>query len=206
MTSHPKDLTLDVVYAIRDCDKICEQIHLPVQSGSNRILKEMNRHYTKEQYLELAKTIRSEIPDVTFSTDIIVGFPGETEEDVNETIELIKEVRFDAAFTYLYSRRNYTPADKMENQISDEVKHERFNKIIEAVNASVIKGNKSYEGRVVEVLVEDISKNDETKLMGRTREGRLVTFIGDSSNIGNLVNIKVNRAQPFSLFGELVEE
>ena len=205
MTSHPKDLTLDVVYAIRDCDKICEQIHLPVQSGSDRILKVMNRHYTKEQYLKLAKEIRKEIPDVTFSTDIIVGFPGETEEDFNETLELVKEVQYDAAFTFIYSRRNHTPADKMENQIPDDVKHERFNRLVEVVNAGIAKGNKEAEGKVYEVLVEGNSKNDETKLTGRTRNGRLVNFTGCKELIGKLVDVKITKANSFSLIGEVAE-
>lgn len=203
MTSHPKDLTLDVVYAIRDCDKVCEQIHLPVQSGSDRILKEMNRHYTKEQYITLAKKIRAEIPDVTFSTDIIVGFPGETEEDFNETLELAKEVRYDAAFTFIYSRRNHTPADKMENQIPDEIKHERFNRLVEIVNAGIAKGNKDAEGKTYEVLVEGYSKNDESKLTGRTRNGRLVNFEGGEDLIGKLVNVKIIKANSFSLIGEV---
>lgn len=203
MTSHPKDLTLDVVYAIRDCDKVCEQIHLPVQSGSDRILKEMNRHYTKEQYITLAKKIRAEIPDVTFSTDIIVGFPGETEEDFSETLELAKEVRYDAAFTFIYSRRNHTPADKMENQIPDEIKHERFNRLVEIVNAGIAKGNKDAEGKTYEVLVEGYSKNDESKLTGRTRNGRLVNFEGGEDLIGKLVNVKIIKANSFSLIGEV---
>jgi len=203
MTSHPKDLTLDVVYAIRDCDKVCEQIHLPVQSGSDRILKEMNRHYTKEQYITLAKKIRAEIPDVTFSTDIIVGFPGETEEDFNETLELAKEVRYDAAFTFIYSRRNHTPADKMENQIPDEIKHERFNRLVEIVNTGIAKGNKDAEGKIYEVLVEGYSKNDESKLTGRTRNGRLVNFEGGEDLIGKLVNVKIVKANSFSLIGEV---
>lgn len=203
MTSHPKDLTLDVVYAIRDCDKVCEQIHLPVQSGSDRILKEMNRHYTKEQYITLAKKIRAEIPDVTFSTDIIVGFPGETEEDFSETLELAKEVRYDAAFTFIYSRRNHTPADKMENQIPDEIKHERFNRLVEIVNTGIAKGNKDAEGKIYEVLVEGYSKNDEAKLTGRTRNGRLVNFEGGEDLIGKLVNVKIIKANSFSLIGEV---
>ncbi|WP_315069851.1 tRNA (N6-isopentenyl adenosine(37)-C2)-methylthiotransferase MiaB [uncultured Clostridium sp.] len=205
MTSHPKDLTLDVVYAIRDCDKVCEQIHLPVQSGSNRILKEMNRHYTKEQYTELAKKIREEIPDVTFSTDIIVGFPGETEEDFNETLELAREVQYDAAFTFIYSRRNHTPADKMENQVSDDVKHKRFNRLVEVVNSGIAKGNKEAEGKTYEVLVEGTSKNDESKLMGRTRNGRLVNFEGGEDLIGKLVNVKIIKANSFSLIGEAMK-
>lgn len=203
MTSHPKDLTLDVVDAIRDCDKVCEQIHLPVQSGSNRILKEMNRHYTKEQYIELAKKIRQEIPDVTFSTDIIVGFPGETEEDFNETLELAKEIQYDAAFTFIYSRRNHTPADKMENQISDDIKHERFNRLIEIVNNGIAKGNKEAEGKIYEVLVEGYSKNDESKLTGRTRNGRLVNFEGGVELIGKLVDVRIVKANSFSLVGEV---
>ena len=153
MTSHPKDLTEDVIYAIRDCDKVCEQIHLPVQSGSDRILKEMNRHYNKAHYVKLAKKIREEIPDATFSTDIIVGFPGETEEDFSETLELAREIEYDAAFTFIYSRRNHTPADKMENQIPDDVKHERFNRLVEVVNNGIAKGNKNAEGKIYEVLV-----------------------------------------------------
>ncbi|MVX63199.1 tRNA (N6-isopentenyl adenosine(37)-C2)-methylthiotransferase MiaB [Clostridium chromiireducens] len=205
MTSHPKDLTLDVVYAIRDCDKVCEQIHLPVQSGSNRVLKEMNRHYTREQYLELAKEIRKQIPDVTFSTDLIVGFPGETEEDFSETLELAKEIRYDAAFTFIYSRRNHTPADKMENQISDEIKHERFNRLIEIVNTGIAKGNKEAEGKMYQVLVEGNSKNDESKLTGRTRNGRLVNFEGGKELIGELVDVRIVKANSFSLVGEVVK-
>lgn len=204
MTSHPKDLDFDVVEAIKYCDKLCEQIHLPVQSGSNKVLKEMNRHYDREQYLDIINKIKSEIPDVAISTDIIVGFPGETDEDFNETLSLVKEVGYDSAFTFIYSRRNHTPADKMENQIPDDVKHERFNKLVEAVNVGVINANRKYENKVVEVLVEGISKNDCSKLSGRTRTGKLVNFVGDESLIGKLVNIKVLRAQPFSLVGEVI--
>ncbi|KJU72432.1 tRNA (N6-isopentenyl adenosine(37)-C2)-methylthiotransferase MiaB [Clostridium baratii] len=205
MTSHPKDLNEEVIEAIKDCDKLCEQIHLPVQSGSNRILKEMNRHYDRERYMYLINKIKKEIPNVAITTDIIVGFPGETDEDFNDTLSLVKEVSYDSAFTFIYSRRNHTPADKMENQVPDEVKHERFNKLVAAVNEGVIKNNKKYEGQIVEVLVEGTSKNDETKLSGRTRNGKLVNFEGDKSLIGTLVNTKIVRAQPFSLIGELVE-
>ncbi|AIY82468.1 tRNA-i(6)A37 thiotransferase enzyme MiaB [Clostridium baratii str. Sullivan] len=205
MTSHPKDLNEEVIEAIKDCDKLCEQIHLPVQSGSNRILKEMNRHYDRERYMYLINKIKKEIPNVAITTDIIVGFPGETDEDFNDTLSLVKEVSYDSAFTFIYSRRNHTPADKMENQVPDEVKHERFNKLVAAVNEGVIKNNKKYEGQIVEVLVEGTSKNDETKLSGRTRNGKLVNFEGDKSLIGTLVNTKIVRAQPFSLIGKVVE-
>lgn len=205
MTSHPKDLSDDVIMAIKECDKLCEQVHLPVQSGSSRILKEMNRHYDREYYLDLVKKIKSEIPDVTLTTDIIIGFPGETEEDFLDTLSLCEEVGYDSAFTFIYSRRNHTPADKMENQIPDDIKHNRFNRLVEAINKKVVIKNKEYEGKVVEVLVEGPSKNDETKLTGRTRNGKLVNFSGDEKLVGKLVNLKIVRAQPFSLIGEIVE-
>ncbi|KXA04579.1 tRNA-i(6)A37 thiotransferase enzyme MiaB [Clostridium perfringens] len=205
MTSHPKDLSDDVIMAIKECDKLCEQVHLPVQSGSSRILKEMNRHYDREYYLDLVKKIKSEIPDVTLTTDIIIGFPGETEEDFLDTLSLCEEVGYDSAFTFIYSRRNHTPADKMENQIPDDIKHDRFNRLVEAINKKVVIKNKEYEGTVVEVLVEGPSKNDETKLTGRTRNGKLVNFAGDEKLVGELVNLKIVRAQPFSLIGEIVE-
>lgn len=204
MTSHPKDLNEDVIMAIKECDKLCEQIHLPVQSGSDKVLKEMNRHYTRDKYLSLIKKIKSEIPDATITTDLIVGFPGETEEDFNDTIELCKEVGYSSAFTFIYSRRNHTPADKMENQVEDSVKHERFNRLVKIINEGVAKGNKEYEGKTVEVLIEGYSKNNDTMLMGRTRNGRLVNCQGEDSHIGEIVQVKIIRAQPFSLIGEIV--
>lgn len=202
MTSHPKDLNKDVIYAIKECDKLCEQIHLPVQSGSNRILKKMNRHYTKESYLELVELIKKEIPGVSLTTDIIVGFPGETEEDFLDTLDLVQKVQYDSAFTFIYSRRNNTPADMMLNQVPDTDKHHRFDRLVKAVNESVVMKNKEFEGKVTEVLVEGFSKNDETKFTGRTRNGKLVNFTGENIKAGDLVNVKIVRAQPFSLIGE----
>jgi tRNA-2-methylthio-N6-dimethylallyladenosine synthase len=204
MTSHPKDLSMDVIHAVAECNKVCEHIHLPIQSGSSRILKAMNRHYDREQYLELIRNIKSIIPDVALTTDIIVGFPGESEEDFNETLELVKEVGFDSAFTFIYSKRGGTPAEKMEEQIKDEVKHERFNRLIEVVNEICARKNKEYLGTDVEVLVEDISKNDENKVMGRTRTGKLVNFNGSKENIGKLLKVKITKAHSFSLNGEIV--
>ena len=204
MSSHPKDLTKDVILAIKECDKICEQVHLPVQSGSNRVLKKMNRNYTKESYLELIELIKKEIPAVSLTTDIIVGFPGETEEDFLDTLDLVNKIQYDSAFTFIYSRRNNTLADMMLNQVSDEDKHHRFDRLIKAINESVIMKNKAYENKIVEVLVEGPSKNDESKLTGRTRNGKLVNFSGENINIGELVNVKIVRAQPFSLIGEVV--
>ena len=205
MTSHPKDLTVDVIMAIKECDKLCEQIHLPVQSGSNSILKKMNRHYTREYYLDLVKKIKEEIPGVTLTTDIIVGFPGETEEDFQETLELVKEVGYSSAFTFIYSRRNNTPADMMLNQVIEEDKHHRFNRLVAAVNERVIAQNKAEEGNILEVLVEGNSKNDAEKLTGRTRTGRLVNFTGEGINAGDIVNVKITRAQNFSLIGEVIK-
>ncbi len=202
MTSHPKDLSDEVIQAIKEGSKLCEQIHLPVQSGSTRILKKMNRSYTREAYLDLVKKIKREIPGVSLTTDIIVGFPGETEEDFQDTLSLVEEVEYDSAFTFIYSRRKYTPADRMEDQIDDSIKHERFNKLIELVNNIAAKKNKEYEGREVEVLVEGESKNDPSKLTGRTRTGKLVNFIGDSKGIGKLRMVKITKAQSFSLMGE----
>ncbi|MBV7276757.1 tRNA (N6-isopentenyl adenosine(37)-C2)-methylthiotransferase MiaB [Clostridium thailandense] len=204
MTSHPKDLTQDVIDAIAECDKLCEYIHLPVQSGSSNILKKMNRIYTKEQYLELIERIRKAIPNVAISTDIIVGFPGETEEDFEETLDLARKVQYDSAFTFIYSKRKGTPADEMEDQIDDDVKHNRFNRLVEVINASSAIKNKEYEGREVEVLVEGLSKNDDEKLMGRTRTGKLVNFTGEKDSIGNLVNVKITKANSFSLVGEQI--
>ncbi|MBC8059930.1 MAG: tRNA (N6-isopentenyl adenosine(37)-C2)-methylthiotransferase MiaB [Clostridiaceae bacterium] len=203
MTSHPKDLTEDVIFAIKECEKVCEQIHLPVQAGSSNLLKRMNRHYTREQYLDTMQKVKKEVPNISISTDIIIGFPGETEEDFLEILSLVKEVEFDLAFTYIYSKRKGTPADEMEDQIPDDVKHSRFNRLLEVVNEGCAKKNKEYEGRVCEVLVEGPSKNDITKLMGRTRSGKLVNFEGNLELIGKLIDVTIIKAHSFSLIGEI---
>ncbi|WBW95108.1 tRNA (N6-isopentenyl adenosine(37)-C2)-methylthiotransferase MiaB [Oceanirhabdus sp. W0125-5] len=204
MTSHPKDLSDDVIDAIAECDKLCEQIHLPVQSGSSNILKRMNRHYTKESYLELVEKIKNRIPNVALTTDLIVGFPGETEEDFEETLDLCKKVEYDAAYTFLYSKRTGTPAAEYENQVPEDVKHERFNRLLDVINERTIKNNLEYKDRTVEVLVEGTSKNNDTMLMGRTRNGRLVNFSGSKDSIGQIVNVKITSPKSFSLMGEQV--
>ncbi|MBV4446244.1 tRNA (N6-isopentenyl adenosine(37)-C2)-methylthiotransferase MiaB [Clostridium tyrobutyricum] len=204
MTPHPKDFTDDVIEAIKQCDKICEHIHLPVQSGSTRILKKMNRNYSKEQYLKVVDKIKRSIPNAAITTDIIVGFPGETELDFEETLDLAKKVQYDSAFTFIYSKRKGTPADEMGEQISDDIKHERFNRLVDVINNSSAKNNKLYLGKSEEVLVEGLSKNDNTKLMGRTRTGKLVNFLGNSDNIGKLTNVHINSTNSFSLSGEEV--
>ena len=201
MTSHPKDLTDDVIEAVKTLDKVCEHIHLPLQSGSSRLLKIMNRHYDKEMYLNEVNKIKKEIPNCAITTDIIVGFPGETEEDFKETLELCRNVKYDSAFTFIYSKRKGTPADTMENQIPDDVKHERFNRLVEVINEGSAYCNSKYEGKIVEVLVEGVSKSDENKLTGRTRTGKLVNFTGNKDHISSLTNVKITEALSFSLNG-----
>jgi len=202
MTSHPKDLSNEVIEVVAESDKICEQVHLPVQSGSTNLLKKMNRHYDRGQYLELIGNIKNIIPNVGLSTDIIVGFPGETEEDFDWTLSLMEEVKFDMVFMYLYSKRKGTPADVMLEQIPDNIKHERFNRLIEVVNRTSKEKNKEYVGKIVEVLVEGFSKNDKSKLTGRTRTGKLVNFEGNNKAIGELVSVQITNAHSFSLIGE----
>lgn len=204
MTSHPKDLSDEVIDAIAECDKLCEQIHLPVQSGSSKVLKRMNRHYDREQYMTLVKKIKERIPGVALTTDIIVGFPGETEEDFLGTLELCREVEYDSAFTFLYSIRKGTPAAEYEDQVPDDVKHHRFNRLLDVINEKMAQHNIQYKDKVVEVLVEGESKNDSEKLMGRTRNGKLVNFKGNKENIGKLVNVKITDPKSFSLTGEEV--
>lgn len=205
MTPHPKDLHMDVIQAVKECDKVVEQIHLPVQSGSSSLLKRMNRSYTREEYMRIVEDIKREIPGVALSTDIIVGFPGETEEDFEETLKLVEEVKYDSAYTFIYSRRKYTPADRMKEQISEEIKHERFNRLVEVVNRNAIAINKTYQDQIVEVLVEGKSKNNDEYMQGRTRTGKAVNFPGGESLTGKLVQVLVTKARSFSLMGEMLE-
>ena len=205
MTSHPKDISDEVIYAMRDCDKVCEFLHLPVQCGSSSLLKAMNRHYTKEQYLEIIEKAKKEVPGIAFSTDLMIGFPGETEEDLLDTIDVVEKVRYDSAFTFIYSKRKGTPAAEMENQIPEDVKHERFNRVLSKVNEITAQINQTYIGKVVEVLVEGKSKTDENRLMGRTRQNKLVNFDAKSEDlIGKLINVEIVSATGFSLIGKEV--
>ncbi len=207
MTSHPKDISDEVIYAMRDCDKVCEFLHLPVQCGSTKLLKKMNRHYSKEYYLEVIEKAKKEIPDIAFSTDLMIGFPGETEEDLLDTIDVVEKVRYDSAFTFIYSKRKGTPAAEMEDQIEDDVKHERFKRVLDKVNEIVKEINDSYKDKVVEVLVEGKSKTDENVLSGRTRQNKLVNFTGGSEDLtGKLVKVKIVDPKAFSLNGILIEE
>lgn len=207
MTSHPKDISDEVIYAMRDCDKVCEFLHLPVQCGSSRLLKKMNRHYTKEDYLRIIEKAKAEIPDIAFSTDLMIGFPGETEEDLLDTIDVVEKVKYDNAFTFIYSKREGTPAAKMEDQILENVKHERFNRVLSKVNEILVDLNASYVGKTVEVLIEGKSKTDESKFTGRTRQNKLVNFTvknPEANLLGTLMNVKITESNTFSFVGEEV--
>ena len=205
MTSHPKDISDEVIYAMRDCDKVCEFLHLPVQCGSTSLLKKMNRHYSKEDYLRIIEKAKAEIPGIAFSTDLMIGFPGETEEDLLDTIDVVEKVKYDNAFTFIYSKREGTPAAKMEDQIPEDIKHERFNRVLSKVNEILAELNAAYVGQTVEVLIEGKSKTDETKFTGRTRQNKLVNFTvknPEENLLGKLMNVKISAATTFSLVGE----
>jgi tRNA-2-methylthio-N6-dimethylallyladenosine synthase len=206
MTSHPKDLSDKLIQAFVDCEKLCKFIHLPVQCGSSRVLQRMNRKYTREDYLELIRKLRAAVPEITISTDIIVGFPGETEEDFQETLSLVAEVEYDSAFTFLYSIRKGTPAEKYEDQIPEEVKHERFNRLVDLVNEISAKKNAVYVGRVEKVLVEGYSKNTAMAYSGRTDGFKLINFEGTEDMVGKIIDVKVTAGKTFSLEGEVVTE
>lgn len=203
MTSHPKDLSDKLIQAFVDCDKLCKNIHLPVQSGSSRILKRMNRKYTKDAYLELVAKLKAAVPGITMSTDIIVGFPGETEEDFEETLDLVRKVRYDSAFTFLYSIRKGTPAEKYEEQVAEDVKHERFNRLVDLINSISAEKNAQYTGRIERVLVEGASKTNSKTLSGRTDGFKLVNFEGTKDMIGNLIDVEITEGKTFSLEGRL---
>jgi tRNA-2-methylthio-N6-dimethylallyladenosine synthase len=204
MTPHPRDFTDKLIDAMSNLDKVCEQFHIPVQSGSNRILKEMNRGYTREDYIELINKIRAKNPNAAISTDTIIGFPGETEEDFQKTIELYNELQFDMAYTFKYSKRSGTPAAKRENQIPEELKKERLQYLMDLQSDISARKNKELVGETLEVLVDGTSKNNSDKLSGRTRTNKIVIFDGDENLTGQLVNVMIKKAHSWTLFGKLV--
>lgn len=204
ISPHPKDFTDDVIDAIKECDKVSKLIHLPLQSGSTEVLRKMNRKYTKEQYLQLVEKIKSKVPDVLFSTDIIVGFPEETEEDFNETLDVVRKVNFEQIFMFIYSRRVGTPADRMTNQVPEEIKHQRFDKLKNLFEEQVELNNKKYIGTVQKILVEGISKNDEKMLTGRTNSNKVVIFEGDKELIGKIINIEIISEHKWFLKGKKI--
>ncbi|MDI9492063.1 MAG: tRNA (N6-isopentenyl adenosine(37)-C2)-methylthiotransferase MiaB [Bacillota bacterium] len=202
MTSHPKDISTDLIRAYGDCEHLCRHIHLPVQSGSDRVLQKMNRHYSRDQYLEIIDRLRKICPSIAVTTDIIVGFPGETEEDFRDTLDLVKKVRYDSAFTFLYSPRKGTPAEHFADQISQEVRHDRFNRLIEEIHR--IQGEKSldYQGKVLPVLVEGPSRTRSDVFTGRTDSSKVVDFPGAPEMTGKILPVRITRARTFSLYGE----
>lgn len=201
MTSHPKDLSDALIQAYGDCKKLCNVIHLPVQSGSAQVLKRMNRKYTKEDYLQLVEKLRKVRPDIAMTTDIIVGFPGETDEDFEETMDLIEKIRFDSAYTFLYSVRKGTPAESYTDQVPEALKHERFNRLVARMNQITGEINKTWEGRLVSVLVEGPSKTNPDVLTGRTESGKSVNFPGDPSLIGKIITVRIEESKTFSFNG-----
>ncbi len=202
MTSHPKDFSDDLISAAAECEKVCEHIHIPFQSGSTRILEKMNRRYTKEQYLELIQKIRKAVPEVSFTTDIIVGFPGETEEDFLDTLDVVEKVGFDLVYTFIYSKRTGTPAAEMPGQVEDSVKKERFDRLLDMVYKIVEENNRTMIGRTEEVLVESKSRNNPKILTGRTRTNKIVNFAGDEALIGRLIDVKIVSQHKWYLAGE----
>lgn len=203
VSPHPKDFTDDVISAIKDCEKVCKIIHLPLQSGSTNILKAMNRKYSKEQYLDLANKIKREIPNVAFSTDIIVGFPGETEQDFEDTLDVVKSVNYEQVYMFIYSRRVGTPGDSMANQIPEDIKHKRFNRLKELVENQMKDNNEKYVGTVQEVLVEGTSKTNDKLFTGRTDTNKVVIFEGNKEMIGSIVKCKIVKNCLWYLQGEI---
>ena len=206
VSPHPKDFTDDVIDAISKCDKVCKLVHLPLQSGNTKVLKEMNRKYTKEQYLNLVDKMKAKIPNLTLSTDIIVGFPGETDEEFEDTLDVVRKVKFEQVYMFIYSRRVGTPGDRMENQIPEEIKHKRFDKLKELVESQIEENNQKYVGTIQKVLVEGESKNNIELLTGRTDSNKVVIFEGDKSLIGQMINLKIVSEHMWYLKGEVIEK
>ena len=204
ISPHPKDFTDDVIQAIKECDKVCKIIHLPLQSGSSNVLKRMNRKYTKEQYLELAEKIKKEIPNVEFSTDIIVGFPGETEEDFEDTLDVVRKINYEQIFMFIYSIRVGTPAEKMEDQVPETVKHERFERLKELYESRVEENNQKYIDTIQKVMVTGFSKNNGKTLTGRTETNKTVIFDGSEDLIGKIIDIKIISQHKWYLKGAIL--
>ncbi len=204
MTSHPKDISDELIEVMARNEKICKQLHLPVQCGSDRILKKMNRSYTREKYLQIVKKVRERMPEIVLSTDIIVGFPGETNEDFEDTLSILKEVEYDLVFSFIYSKRKGTPAAEMPDCITEEEKHRNFDRMQEVQNEISKRRNDAYLGKVEKVLVEGFSKTNSDVLSGRTDGGKVVNFPGGSELVGKLVNVKITETKTWSLTGEII--
>lgn len=205
MTSHPKDLSDELIAVMRDSKKICRHLHLPLQAGSDRILQAMNRRYTKEQYLALVEKIRHEIPDIAITTDIIVGFPGETLADVEETIDVVRRVRYDNAFTFIYSKRTGTPAATMEDQVPEEVVREGFDKLLKTVQDTAKEQAALLQGKVMEALVEEVNEQDPAFVTGRLSNNMLVHFKADRRLVGKFVMVTLDTCHGFYYTGRMVD-
>lgn len=203
ISPHPKDFTDDVIEAIANNSKIARVIHLPLQSGSSEVLKKMNRKYTKEQYLALVDKMKTRIPDIVLSTDIIVGFPDETEEDFEDTLDVVRKVNYEQVYMFIYSRREGTVADKMEKQIPEEIKHQRFDRLKELFDSRVSENNQKYIGTTQRILVDGYSKNDKETLTGRTDTNKVVNFKGNEELIGKMIDIKITEEHKWYLAGEI---
>ena len=206
MTSHPKDLSDELIHVMARSKKVCKSLHLPFQSGSSRLLKKMNRGYTKESYLELVNKIKNEIPEIALTTDIIVGFPGETEEDFMDTMDVVKQVEYDSAFTFIYSKRTGTPAALYEDQIEESIVKERFNRLLEEVNTIANKKSLAHIGKVYKALFEEENTSRKGFMSGRLDNGHLVHVKGDSSLVGTIRQVKIIDAMTFYLVGEIIDE
>ena len=201
VSPHPKDFTDDVIDAIAKCDKVCKLVHLPLQAGNTKVLKEMNRKYTKEDYLNLVEKMKQRIPNLTLSTDIIVGFPGETDEEFEDTLDVVRKVNFEQVYMFIYSRRVGTPGDKMPNQVPEETKHIRFDKLKKLVESQIEENNKKYVGTIQKVLVEGESKNNKEMLTGRTDSNKVVIFKAPEDLIGKVVSLKITSEHMWYLKG-----
>ncbi len=206
MTSHPKDFGDKLIDAMAECEKVCHQLHLPFQAGSDKVLSDMNRRYTKEEYLKKIEKVKARIPDISLSTDVIVGFPTETNEDFLETLDVLRKVEYDNIFSFIYSRREGTPAAKMDFVLTEEEIHQNFNKLLEVQNEISLKKNKGYLGTVQTVLVDGVSKNNPEMLTGRTESAKAVNFKGSENLKGKYVKVKITEAHTWSLNGEIVKE
>jgi len=204
VSPHPKDFTDDVIDVIANSNKISKLIHLPLQAGSTEVLKHMNRKYTKEQYLDLVEKMKKRIPNISFSTDIIVGFPGETEEDFEDTLDVVNKVKFEQVYMFIYSKRVGTPAAIKENQVPEDIKHKRFDRLKALVENLISETNKQYIGKIEQILVEGTSKNNESLLTGRTNTNKVVIFEGQPELIGKVVDIKIISEHQWYLKGKIV--
>lgn len=206
MTSHPKDLSDELIQIMKESRKICRHLHLPLQSGSTRILQQMNRRYTREQYLELAQRIRREIPDIAITTDIIVGFPGETPEDLEQTIDMVRQVKYDNAFTFIYSKRTGTPAASMENQVPETQVKEGFDRLLKVVQETAREQTERHQGKILEALIEEVNESSPGLVTGRLSNNTIVHIPGDESLVGSLVQVSLDECHGFYYLGHMVNE